>query len=45
MSRREIGIDLAKWVLLAQDTVQWRAFMHCDEPSGSIKKAGCFLTS
>jgi hypothetical protein len=24
---REIGIDGAKWIRLAQDTVQWRAFV------------------
>jgi hypothetical protein len=25
---REIGIDEAKWIRLAQDRVQWRAFMN-----------------
>jgi hypothetical protein len=25
---REIGIDGANWIQLAQDTVQWRAFVN-----------------
>jgi hypothetical protein len=25
---REIGIDGAKWIQLAQDSVQWRAFVN-----------------
>jgi hypothetical protein len=25
---REMGIDEAKWIRLAQDKVQWRAFMR-----------------
>jgi hypothetical protein len=25
---REIGIDMAKWIRLAQDKVQWRAFVN-----------------
>jgi hypothetical protein len=28
MDRREIGIDEAKWIQLAQDRVQWRAFVN-----------------
>jgi hypothetical protein len=28
MDLREIGIDGANWVQLAQDRVQWRAFMN-----------------
>jgi hypothetical protein len=28
MDLREIGIDGAKWIRLAQDRVQWRAFMN-----------------
>jgi hypothetical protein len=25
---REIGIDRANWILLAQDSVQWRVFVN-----------------
>jgi hypothetical protein len=28
MDLREIGIDRANWIRLAQDRVQWRAFMN-----------------
>jgi hypothetical protein len=28
MDLREIGIDVANWIQLAQDTVQWRAFVN-----------------
>jgi hypothetical protein len=28
MDLREIGIDVAKWIQLAQDRVQWRAFVN-----------------
>jgi hypothetical protein len=28
MDRREIGIDGANWIRLAQDSVQWRAFLN-----------------
>jgi hypothetical protein len=28
MGLREIGIDGANWIRLAQDTVQWRAFVN-----------------
>jgi hypothetical protein len=28
MDLREIGIDGAKWIQLAQDRVQWRAFLN-----------------
>jgi hypothetical protein len=28
MDLREIGIDWANWIQLAQDRVQWRAFMN-----------------
>jgi hypothetical protein len=28
MDLREIGIDGANWILLAQDRVQWRAFLN-----------------
>jgi hypothetical protein len=28
MDLREIGIDEASWIQLAQDRVQWRAFVN-----------------
>jgi hypothetical protein len=28
MNLREIGIDGANWILLAQDSVQWQAFVN-----------------
>jgi hypothetical protein len=28
MDLREIGIDVANWIRLAQDRVQWRAFVN-----------------
>jgi hypothetical protein len=28
MNLREIGIDAANWIQLAQDRVQWRAFVN-----------------
>jgi hypothetical protein len=28
MDRREIGIDGANWIQLAQDRVEWRAFVN-----------------
>jgi hypothetical protein len=42
MDLREIGIDGAIWIQLAQDRVQWRAFVNIDEPSGSIRKQDIF---
>jgi hypothetical protein len=42
---RETGIDGTNWIRLAQDMVQWGGFCdHDNEPSGSIRKAGYFLT-
>jgi hypothetical protein len=41
---REIGIDGANWIQLAQNRVQWRAFLS-NESLGPIKKAGYCLTS
>jgi hypothetical protein len=38
MDLRKIGIDGANWIRLAQDRVEWRAFVN----TGSIKKAGIF---
>jgi hypothetical protein len=39
MDLREIGIDGANWIRLAQDRVQWRALCeHSNEFSGSIRK-------
>jgi hypothetical protein len=42
---REIGIDGANWIRLAQDSSVAGFCEHANEPSGSIKKAGYFLTS
>jgi hypothetical protein len=43
MDLREIGIDGANWIRLAQGRVQWRGFCeHGDEPSGSIRKQDFF---
>jgi hypothetical protein len=41
--RLEIGIDGATWIRLAQDRVQWRAFVNM--VMISIKKAGYSLIS
>jgi hypothetical protein len=44
MDLREIVVDGANWIHLAQDGVLMVGFCeHGDEPSGSIKKAGYFL--
>jgi hypothetical protein len=40
---REIGIKGSNWIRLAQDRAQGQDFVN--EPSGSVKKAGYFLTS
>jgi hypothetical protein len=46
MDLREIGMNEANWIRLAHDRVQGRAFFeHGNEPSGSVQKAGYFLTS
>jgi hypothetical protein len=39
---REIEIDGAKQIWLAQDMVQWQAFGHNNEPLGSIRKQDIF---
>jgi len=40
---REIGIDGANWIRLAQDSDQWRGFCeHGNEPSDSTKEEGYF---
>jgi hypothetical protein len=44
MDFREIGIDGANWIRLAQDRARCRIIVSGNEPSGSIKKAGYFLT-
>jgi hypothetical protein len=45
MDLREIGIDVANWIRLAQDGVPLAGFCeHGNETSGSIKKAGYCLT-
>jgi hypothetical protein len=46
MDLREIGIDGANWIRLAQDRVPDAGFCErSNEPSGSTKKAGYFLIS
>jgi hypothetical protein len=46
MDLREMGIDGANWIQLAQDRVQWRVFVNTVmNLRGSIKKAGYFLVS
>jgi hypothetical protein len=43
---RETRIDGANWLQLAQDRVQWQAFVKTVmNLSGSIKKAGCCFRS
>jgi hypothetical protein len=42
MDYREIGIDGANWIQLAQDMVQWRACEHGNESPGSIRKRDIF---
>jgi hypothetical protein len=45
MDLREIGIEGANWIRLAQDRVLVAGFCeHGNEPSGSIKIGGHFLT-
>jgi hypothetical protein len=44
MDLREIRIDGANWIRLAQDRVQLRGFVNTNEPSGSIKEEGYCLT-
>jgi hypothetical protein len=44
MNLREIGIDGANWIRLAQDRVPVAGlYEHGNEPSGSIKKTGYFF--
>jgi hypothetical protein len=41
---REIGIDWANWIRLAQDRVRWVGFSeHGNEPLCSIKKSRIFF--
>jgi hypothetical protein len=43
MDLREIGIDGANWIQLAQDRVQWQAYVNTgNEPSVSIRKQDIF---
>jgi hypothetical protein len=37
-----MSINGTNWIQLVQDRVQWQAFVHGNEPSGSIK-GGEFL--
>jgi hypothetical protein len=45
MDLRETGIYEENWILLAQDMVQWRAFVNMVMNFRFHKKAGYFLTS
>jgi hypothetical protein len=46
MDLREIGIDGVNWIRLAQDKDPVLGFCeHSNDPSVSINKAGCCLTS
>jgi hypothetical protein len=45
MDLREIGIDGVNWIQLAQDGVQWRAFVNTVMTFVFHRKAGCFLAS
>jgi len=46
MDLKETGINGANWIRLAQDIVKWRVLSeHGNKLSGSIKKAGDYLTS
>jgi hypothetical protein len=40
MDLREIGIDGANWIQLAQDWVQWQAFMNTVITFGFHKESG-----
>jgi hypothetical protein len=43
MDLKEIGIDEANWIQLAQDRVQWRACVNTViKPSSSIRKQDFF---
>jgi hypothetical protein len=44
MDLREIGIDGARWIWLAEDGPVVGFCEHGNEPSGSVKKAGYCLT-
>jgi hypothetical protein len=45
MDLREIGINGANWIQLAQDRIQWRACVNTVMNLWVHKKAGYFLTS
>jgi hypothetical protein len=45
MDLREIRIDGTNWIRLTQESPITSFCKHCNEPSGSIKKAGYCLTS
>jgi hypothetical protein len=42
---REIGVDGANWIQLAQDTVQWRAFVNMVMNLRISQESRIFLTS
>jgi hypothetical protein len=37
MDLRELGIDGANWIRLAEDRIQWQTCEHGNKPLGSIK--------
>jgi hypothetical protein len=45
MDLREIGVDGANWIQLAQDRVQWRVCLNMVMNLQFHKKAGYFLIS
>jgi hypothetical protein len=45
MDLREIEIDEARWIRLAQDRVQWRDFVSTVMNLGFHKESRIFLTS
>jgi hypothetical protein len=45
MDLREIGIDEANWIQLAQDRIRWRAFVNTVMNLRIAKESGIFLTS
>jgi len=43
MDFREIGIDGANWIRLAQERIQWRAFVNTVTNIGFHKESGMFF--
>jgi hypothetical protein len=44
MDLRDIGLDGSNWIWLAQDRVQWRAFVNMVMKLGFHKESRTFLT-